>query len=417
MNHNQFIRFNKFADGLLTKFNCLFYFLIHMEIIVKVGGMVAKFVTQYVGNNLSDTSNASWGADNELFQLTGPGDKSVNAGVGNDFIADYGYSGNDYVVGGYGSDLIKTGSGNDVVFGGTLITNSSLDDADFIVTGSGNDFVFAGSGNDWVNGEGNDDYIHAGTGDDTVIGGLGSDSIWGGEGNDVLYAGVEGASTPISNVGVTLYYDGVSNNWLSSSFSASSLSNLGAGYLTATADGSSNYIDASSGNDLVVGSAGNDALLGGMGLDTILGGDGTDGIDGGGDRDIIDAGAGNDYVLAGAGNDYVDGSDGNDEIFGEDGDDLIISGKGNGVLYGGDGSDIFYFRPGDGGDVIMDFVAGSKADAIALAGTGLSSFAEVQSRLGYFAAGNATFLQIGSDQIFFSGITPGQLDASDFLFF
>ena len=181
-------------------------------------------------------------------------------------------------------------------------------------------------------------------------------------------------------------------------------------------DTGTNYIDGGDGDDLIVGANGQDTLIGGAGRDTIDGGAGIDTIEGGGDRDIIGGGAGNDAIAGGSGADYIDGGADDDYIYGQEGEDLVFGGTGKDVLFGGEGSDVFFFRSGDGPDIIMDFVAGSQADAVALQGTGLGSFAEVQAHLSFYEPGNATLLQIGADQIFFVGVKPGQFDASDFFF-
>jgi Ca2+-binding RTX toxin-like protein len=170
------------------------------------------------------------------------------------------------------------------------------------------------------------------------------------------------------------------------------------------------------GSDLLLGRAGDDLLVGYAGDDVIDGGAGTDLLDGGLGRDIIGGKAGKDILAGGDGNDYLDGGADDDYLFGDAGEDLVIGGSGLDVLSGGEGSDVFLFTAGDGADIIADFVAGSQADAVALSGTGLTSFEDVMAHMSFYAAGNASYIQVGTDQLFFANVTPNQFDASDFIF-
>lgn len=246
-----------------------------------------------------------------------------------------------------------------------------------------------------------------------MYGGLGSDVIFGGDGDDILYGGSPYSVSGLWYTDIYPEYNGL-NGALTSALQVG-VYRTGLGEVGYN-DTGSNYIDGGAGVDFIIGGDSGDSLLGGAGDDTIDGGAGEDGIDGGDGLDTIGGGAGNDVVMGGAGADYLDGGAGVDHIYGGDGEDLIIGGLGNDVLYGGGGSDVFLFHAGDGADVIMDFVAGSQADSVALQGTGLTRFAEVQARMSWFEAGNATLLQIGNDQIFFNAARPEQFDASDFLF-
>lgn len=81
------------------------------------------------------------------------------------------------------------------------------------------------------------------------------------------------------------------------------------------------------------------------------------------------AGAGNDILSGTSGEDNLQGLGGNDTLYGYagadklqggDGDDVLIGGAGADTLSGGAGADRFHFEhPGDGMDVISDFVAGT----------------------------------------------------------
>ncbi|MFK7821565.1 MAG: PKD domain-containing protein [Planctomycetaceae bacterium] len=74
-----------------------------------------------------------------------------------------GGSGNDYIVGGYGDDIVYAGSGNDRVWGG-----------------NGNDLLLGQTGNDRLDG---------GRGRDIIIAGKGADRLTGGKQDDVLITG------------------------------------------------------------------------------------------------------------------------------------------------------------------------------------------------------------------------------------
>ena len=71
------------------------------------------------------------------------------------------------ILGGFGSNTIFGGAGNDEIFGG-----------------SGADHIDGGAGNDTIFGNNGVDHIDGGSGDDVLIGGAGADHMDGGPGND-----------------------------------------------------------------------------------------------------------------------------------------------------------------------------------------------------------------------------------------
>ncbi|HEX3151616.1 MAG TPA: Ig-like domain-containing protein [Gemmataceae bacterium] len=133
------------------------------------------------------------------------------------------------VVGGAGSDVIRTGAGNDVIFG---------DQTDGSGTG--------------------DDFIDVGAGKDSVTAGNGQNQIFGGNGDDVVVAGTGGS-----------YID------------------AGAGNDSVTVAGGANWILGGAGNDVIVGGSGNDLLDGGKGNDLLVGGLGADQVFGGSGNDLL----------------------------------------------------------------------------------------------------------------------------------
>jgi uncharacterized delta-60 repeat protein len=136
------------------------------------------------------------------------------------------------VVGGAGSDVIRTGAGNDVIFGdqtdGTGIGDDYIDAGagkdsvtagngqnqilggsgdDIIVAGTGGSYIDAGTGNDLVTVAGGANWILGGAGNDVLIGGTGNDLLDGGKGNDLLAGGL-GADQMFGGSGNDLLFDG-----------------------------------------------------------------------------------------------------------------------------------------------------------------------------------------------------------------
>ena len=77
-------------------------------------------------------------------------------------------------------EIIRTGSGNDVIFG--------TDNADQIFAGLGNDVVRGLGGNDKLDGGNGNDRLIGGDGNDTLTGRAGRDTLYGQNGNDTLFA-------------------------------------------------------------------------------------------------------------------------------------------------------------------------------------------------------------------------------------
>jgi len=144
------------------------------------------------------------------------------------------------------------------------------------------------------------------------------------------------------------------------------------------------------GDDHIEGRGGNDAIAGGAGVDILIGGLGDDWYYVKDQDDlIIEApGAGWDNVwaetdfilpdnvenlyLAGGGAFNGTGNDLGNQIIGNYADNIITGLGGDDALRGGDGLDTFVFGPGDGHDLIADFVSGE--DQIDLRGFGGAPF-------------------------------------------
>jgi Ca2+-binding RTX toxin-like protein len=94
----------------------------------------------------------------------------------------YGGTGNDSLVGGYGVDVLLGEGGNDFLY-------DSTESADWLYGGAGNDTLQAGYGNDMLIAGDGDDRLEGHNGADRLWGEGGRDTLLGGWGNDVLYGG------------------------------------------------------------------------------------------------------------------------------------------------------------------------------------------------------------------------------------
>ncbi|WP_134724536.1 calcium-binding protein [Paracoccus luteus] len=136
----------------------------------------------------------------------------LTGGMGNDTLL--GGAGSDTLDGSFGNDVIDGGLGVDtVVLGGagairinlglasaqnTLRGIDTIRNVENVITGSGDDWIAgnaganvlqAGLGNDTLLGGAGNDVLHAGAGHDRLTGGAGADRMTGGEGADVFIFG------------------------------------------------------------------------------------------------------------------------------------------------------------------------------------------------------------------------------------
>ena len=115
-------------------------------------------------------------------------------------------------------------------------------------------------------------------------------------------------------------------------------------------------------------------------------------------------------IIGANGNDLLIGNGGANEIDGRAGNDVIDGGGGDDTLTGGSGRDIFVAS--DGNDAVTDFQVGT--DFVDLAGTGISTFSQLQNVISDSASG--TTISFGNGSITFSNISSGQLSADSFIF-
>jgi Ca2+-binding RTX toxin-like protein len=90
-------------------------------------------------------------------------------------------------------EIIRAGSGNDVIFG----SNRS----EQIFAGAGNDVVRGAGGNDRLDGGDGNDRLIGGDGNDVLIGRAGRDTLYGQNGNDLIYANDGGFDYLFGGVG------------------------------------------------------------------------------------------------------------------------------------------------------------------------------------------------------------------------
>ncbi|WP_375449124.1 hypothetical protein [uncultured Nostoc sp.] len=121
--------------------------------------------------------------------ITTPGNQVVFAAGGNDTIDLFGVTGNHFVDGGAGFDLLYGGNGQDRYDGG-----------------SGNDNLYGGNGNDTLLGSSGDDVLRGQGGNDVLQGDSGKDDLFGGSGNDTFVFDTGSAFTT-DDLGVDIIND------------------------------------------------------------------------------------------------------------------------------------------------------------------------------------------------------------------
>jgi Ca2+-binding RTX toxin-like protein len=337
-----------------------------------------------------------------------------------------------FTLSGYGDTFVGS-AGNDRAFGGN--------GADVISGAAGNDSLIGGSGNDTLNG---------GDNDDVLAGQDGADKLNGGNGFDyVTYNG----SSPVSlNLTTGIHTGDAAGDTFTSievyqlTFGDDSFVG-GVGNDNVVATDGADVLDGAGGDDVLDGGMGNDALTGGTGVDTLIGGDGVDTAsyaaaggsvsillninthtgDALGDTfssiEIFTLSAFADTFIGLADAETVNGGDDTDTIYGMggidvlnggDGDDYLIGGGDNDILTGGAGADQFWANAGlFGADTVTDFENG--VDQIRLTTiAGVDDFTDLTITAN--GSGWALVTLPDGSTITLTGVTVGQVDASDFLF-
>jgi Ca2+-binding RTX toxin-like protein len=282
------------------------------------------------------------------------GNDSANVlfgGGGNDYLV--GFGGDDELWGGTGSDLLRPGFGQDVVYGGsepagagakfdTVTYGDRWDNVNVSLDGFANDGeagendniapdvenVTGGSGNDTLTGNQHSNTLAGGLGDDTLDGRGGRDlfeapnafypdKLNGESGNDVLSGGPAGSKgeTLDGGIGTDLVtyagrIDGIVIRLDQPYGSEDTIANV-------------ENAKGGDGPDRMAGSEGPNAFFGNGGDDWIAGNGGDDSLYGMTGNDTLDGGAGNDVVAGGDGADTLTGGAGADWMAGYGGVDTV----------------------------------------------------------------------------------------------
>jgi Ca2+-binding RTX toxin-like protein len=226
-------------------------------------------------------------------------------------------------------------------------------------------------------------------------------------------------------------------------------------------DAANNRLRGSPRDDLIEGLDGHDRIAARSGADQAFGGDGNDRLNGGRKSDLLEGNGGRDRLDGSFGDDRLKGGDDDDLLLGGDGNDLLQGGLGNDVLRGGRHNDRLEGNAGDdrlygdrgadqfvfdrlaapvpipdssttassiGRDRIFDF-SHSDGDRIVLANFDLNgdgavdTFADIAGRL--TLSNRNTVIDLSdqfdddpgtTDTITVIGVTPAELQSSDFVF-
>ncbi|MFO1002887.1 MAG: hypothetical protein U0936_21355 [Planctomycetaceae bacterium] len=307
-------------------------------------GADADVVSAGNGDNtiVGDNASAVFDANANMLSLT-----TINAlDGGNDTIVTG--TGRDVVFGGSAQDSINISSGNNLVLGdngkatfdtaGQWLTVESLDtsigDNDTVTTSNGDDVVFGGAMNDQINvsggrnivvgdsaratfdstgairtlqtispAVGGNDVVVSGTGNDVVFGGMSNDNLTASGGNNVIVG--DNASATFDVVGAMLT-------------------------LTTTdpLSGGLDVVNTGAGRDVILGGSLNDTLNAGNGTNLVLGDNGRVTFNGAGQWlavDSIDTAVGGaDTITTGIDNDTIFGGMDADSITASDGRNIVV---------------------------------------------------------------------------------------------
>lgn len=240
---------------------------------------------------------------------TAPTIKSVN------LISAFGLGGNDTI------SLDESGGAlpRAHIFGGT--------GNDFLTGGSGADLLFGEAGNDILLGLRGNDLLFGSVGDDVLVGGAGFDQSFGQAGNDLL-GWDPGDGSAVNEGGEGIDTVEVIGGNAAETFTVTANGNRVRFDRTSPAPF---FLNIGSTENLVVNAnGGNDVVTAGSGLASLI-------------ELTIDGGAGNDTIT---------GGDGDDALRGGDGNDVIVGKAGNDTAFLGAGDDTFVWNPGDGSDTV-----------------------------------------------------------------
>jgi Ca2+-binding RTX toxin-like protein len=419
-----------------------------------IGGAGNDRINVAGGNNvvLGDNGSATFNASGAILTLTTSspeigGADSVFTGAGNDV-----------VLGGASQDFLSVGDGRNVVLGDHgnirfdasgqwLNVNSSestLGDADQIISGIGNDLIFGGTSSDTIdagagdnvvagdsavatfnvagylltlntvnNADGGVDTIRSGAGDDVVLGGALGDFILPGDGRNVV----------LGDAGIATF---------------SSLGKLATLVSQETHIGGQDRITTGSGRDIIFGGVNGDVIAAGAGNNTIVGDSGSavfdlnanmlslttiNSSDGG--NDMISTGIGKDVVFGGSGGDSIITSDGSNLVLGDNGkatfnaagqwltvesldtsvgdNDNIVTGTDDDIVFGGAMNDVINVNNG------RNIVVGDSAQATFDASGAIRTLQTIAPTIG----GNDRVNAGTGNDLVFGGVSNDNLNAAD----
>ncbi|MCD6076315.1 MAG: Hemolysin-type calcium-binding region [Ramlibacter sp.] len=323
------------------------------------------------GTNVGISPPATDGDDN---LMGGSGNDSIDGLGGNDFIDGgagddtlSGGTGDDFIMGGStwsgGTDVIDGGEGNDTVhynytdntsgitFNISTTGDSQVDPSEGTTdTLTGIEFinVGGGSGNDVITGGVLESYVDGNAGNDTLTGGTARDTF-------AYNADEDNGQDRIVNLGTndSLWFHGVHLTGPMLQGDNPSALAVGEAMLGTPAGGITMlYVQTGGPAGLItIELAGNYSR---SNFSFYFGGDGTS-------LNFLQPTSGNDVLWGGTGHDYIEGLGGNDNLGGgEGGDDTLIGGDGNDTLSGGNGDDLLdggagsdAFNTGDGDDTVI----------------------------------------------------------------
>jgi Ca2+-binding RTX toxin-like protein len=219
--------------------------------------------------------------------------KNYGPNQGPDFKHEFhGLGGNDTIDGGYNTDQLFGGGGDDIIRGdhiGNIVVPAGFSQADTIGGGQGNDQLFGQLGNDVIHGGSGGDYLDGGDGDDVLYADYdtgvfadGLDTLRGGNGNDVYIVhdanctfvvndpGRDRLETSVSVAIAGFQIEDVTLLGTAVEANGNAYNNVLRG------NGVGNVLRGLAGSDTLYGFGGNDQLDGGLGLDTLYGSTGDD---------------------------------------------------------------------------------------------------------------------------------------------
>jgi Ca2+-binding RTX toxin-like protein len=310
------------------------------------GFRVGEFGTDNPAYTSTDSDCIDETFSNEVTCSFGRNSVSMTMGDGNDTIRLHGTPRNgDFTcaqgeLGAPRLSTIRLGGGNDVLtpLGQATAVEEDCPDGPPFPEWNFRLDVDGGGGADAIVGSVFDDILRGGTGNDLINGLAGADQIADGPTNDTLRGG-DGNDTFLAGTGADSYsgqagFDHVSYAQTLETNRAAIVVTVGTGANDGASGEGDNIIDA----EKITGTAGNDVMTG----------DGTaNAFSAAGGHDLLRGGSQNDRLLGQAGNDRLEGGEGNDFLFGGTENDDIEGGAGIDTLTGETGNDVLSARDGE----------------------------------------------------------------------